>query len=178
MPPEAESATGGVPCSTSEWLESPLLARIAKRVACQYGILPGEVDDLVQEVRIALWEAEGQLEIKPRWVFVTASHKAVDLLRRRRRVGAELAQARATTRPAEELNCLDRARVAQLPKNLQVFCDLRYGEGLTEREIAGRMGLCRASVRWLGLRFLRAVRAPYFFSALAQGSRENRSLAR
>ena len=49
------------------------------------------------------------------------------------------------------------AQVAHLPKNLRAFCDLRYAEGMTEREIAGRMGLCRASVRWLGLRFLKAL---------------------
>ncbi len=155
---KAESSMEGFPCSASEWLESPYLARFVKRVAYQHGILPGEVDDLVQEVRIALWEVERQREVKPRWIFVTASHKAIDILRRRRRVQAEMVAARPTTQQAEELACLARAQLAHLPKNLQVFCDLRYGEGLTEREIASRMGLCRGSVRWLSLRFLKAVR--------------------
>jgi DNA-directed RNA polymerase specialized sigma24 family protein len=130
---------------------------MVKRVAGQYGILPAEVDDLIQEVRIALWEAEPPVEIKPKWIFVTASHKAVDILRRRWLLGEGMGPPRGTPGKAEELKCLARAQVAQLPKNLRAFCDLRYVEGLTEREIAGRMGLCRASVRWLGLRFLKAL---------------------
>jgi len=158
-PREGDTSTAGVPRSTVDWLESPLLPRIAKRVACQYGIPVGEIDDLVQEVRIALWRARPQLKIKPRWIFVTAGHKAVDILRRRRLLGGEMALVRGTPGKAEELSCLARAQVAQLPKNLRLFCDLRYVEGLTEREIAGRMGLCRASVRWLGLRFLKALQA-------------------
>jgi RNA polymerase sigma factor (sigma-70 family) len=159
VPPKVNALTAVAPRSASEWLESPVLPRIVKRVACQHGILSGEIEDLVQEVRIALWGTEQQLEIKPRWVFVTASHKAVDILRRRRQLGAEAAISRATLAEVEELNCLVRAQVAHLPKTLRLFCDLRYVEGLTEREIACRMGLCRASVRWLGLRCLKALRA-------------------
>jgi RNA polymerase sigma factor (sigma-70 family) len=157
MPPDVDPSKADVPSSTSEWLESPLLARIVKRVAGQYGILPAEVDDLIQEVRIALWEAEPPVEIKPKWIFVTASHKAVDILRRRWQTGSDAVLSKAVAGGAQELSCLVRAQVALLPKNLRAFCDLRYAEGMTEREIAGRMGLCRASVRWLGVRFLKAL---------------------
>lgn len=156
---EANVPAAMVPRSSWEWLDSPLLARIAKRVACQYGISDGEIDDLIQEVRIALWGAEPQPEIKPRWVFVTAGHKAVDILRRRRNLGLQQSLSRGVSGEAAELKCLARAQIAHLPKNLRLFCDLRYAEGLTEREIAGRMGLCRSSVRWLGLRCLRLLRA-------------------
>jgi RNA polymerase sigma factor (sigma-70 family) len=162
MPRDVDPSKAEVPRSTSEWLESPLLARIVKRVAGQYGILPAEVDDLIQEVRIALWEAELPVKIKPKWIFVTASHKAVDILRRRWQTSSDAALTKAVAAGAGELNCLVRAQVAQLPKNLRAFCDLRYAKGMTEREIAGRMGVCRASVRWLGLRFLKAVQAQRF----------------
>lgn len=156
--PDKKTPRATTPCAPSEWLESPVLLRIVRRVAYQYGILPMEVDDLSQEVRIALWGAERQLEIKPRWVFSTASHKAVDILRGRRKPRAERAFSEATTGDDEELDCLARAQVAHLPEHLRIFCNLRYVEGLTEREIAGRMSLCRASVRWLGLRCLKVLR--------------------
>ncbi len=155
--PIQETARTAPPCKPSEWLESPLLARIVKRVGHQYGIPPGEIDDLVQEVRIALWGARWQPEIKPAWVFATASHKAVDLLRRR--PAGEIAICPPAPREITELTCLARVQMGQLPERLRVFCDLRYVEGLTEREIAARMGLCRASVRWLGLRCLKALGA-------------------
>ncbi len=157
MPPDVGPSKADFPSSTLEWLESPLLARIVKRVAGQYGILPAEVDDLIQEVRIALWEAESSVQIKPKWIFVTAGHKAVDILRRRWQTGSDAALSRVVGGGGEELSCLVRAQVAQLPNTLRTFCDLRYAEGMTEREIAGRMGLCRSSVRWLGLRFLKAL---------------------
>jgi DNA-binding transcriptional regulator LsrR (DeoR family) len=41
------------------------------------------------------------------------------------------------------------ARVGELPRRLHEFYELRYHEGLSERELARRLHLCRASVRWL-----------------------------
>jgi len=152
-----EPTTAQAPRTPSEWLDSPVLLRIVKRVACQYGILPAEIDDLAQEVRIALWSAELQVDIKPGWVFATARHKAVDLLRRRRH-SESTALPRPPPREAFELVYLIEAQVTQLPERLRVFYRLRYLEGLTEREISGRIGLCRASVRWLGLQFLKNLR--------------------
>src|SRR6266568_3610719 len=150
-----ETTTAQAPRTPCEWLDSPVLLRIIKRVACQYGILPAEIDDLAQEVRIALWSAERQVDIKPGWVFATASHKAVDLLRRCRRSESTMVLPHPPPREAFELMYLIEAQVAHLPERLRVFYRLRYLEGLTEREIGDRTGLCRASVRWLGLQFLK-----------------------
>jgi RNA polymerase sigma factor (sigma-70 family) len=156
----ASAASRGAPLVPSEWLESSVLLRIVKRVAYQHGISAAEIDDLLQEVRIALWKSEAQLEIQPAWVFGTASHKAVDLLRRRlERIREVIAASPTPLNEASELMCLVRARVARLPENIRVYYRLRFIEGLTEREISGRTGLCRASVRWLGLQCLKALGA-------------------
>jgi DNA-directed RNA polymerase specialized sigma24 family protein len=48
-----------------------------------------------------------------------------------------------------ELGHLLHARVARFSPSLRRFYDLRYLQGLSEREIARSLGLCRGSVRWL-----------------------------
>jgi len=49
------------------------------------------------------------------------------------------------------------ARVAELPARLREFYDLRYVQGWSERELVARLGLCRASVRWLDYTCRRAI---------------------
>ena len=41
----------------AEWLDSPRLGYVAARVAYQRGLGPDDLADLIQEIRIALWEA-------------------------------------------------------------------------------------------------------------------------
>jgi RNA polymerase sigma factor (sigma-70 family) len=53
------------------------------------------------------------------------------------------------------LTHLLRARLSELPQRLRDFCQLRYEEGLSHREISERLGLCRGSVRWMEERSLR-----------------------
>jgi DNA-directed RNA polymerase specialized sigma24 family protein len=48
-----------------------------------------------------------------------------------------------------ELDHLLHVRVARLSASLRKFYELHYIQGLSEREIARSLGLCRASVRWL-----------------------------
>ena len=138
--------------SAEEWLESPYLHRAAVRVAHQYGLAANDVADLLQELRIALWEAGPEVRVGAAWVFRVASHKAVDLLRRtlqsRRRERA-FAHMAAPAEHDQELDHLLRARVDRLPARLREFYELHYLQGRSEREIAQRLGLCRSSVRWL-----------------------------
>jgi RNA polymerase sigma factor (sigma-70 family) len=136
---------------TSEWLESPCLARVAARVAYQYGIGTGDLPDLLQEIRIAIWEAV-PVCVSAAWVYRVASHKAVDILRQRTRTrGRYRAAVETAAGPGhhQELDHLLHAKVDTLPPRLRQFYDLHYRQGLSEREIARRLGMCRASVRWL-----------------------------
>ncbi len=141
--------------TSTEWLESSYLIHLVTRVATARGIPSDEMPDLLQEVRIALWQAWGSspdLLVGPAWIARTADHKAVDALRRisRRRTHDQLAgmlQERSQDKP--DLHYLLRAAVSELPHRLRAFYELHYSQGWSERETARRLGLCRASVRWL-----------------------------
>ncbi len=145
------SGHGAAP-TASEWLGSPYLERAAARVGHQYGLTTDDLPDLIQEVRIALWEAGPEVDVGPAWIFRVASHKAVDSLRRKMRTrdhDRALASALAPAPYDEEPSHLLRARATALPPRLRQFYDLHYRKGFSEREIARRLGICRASVRWL-----------------------------
>lgn len=138
--------------SVVEWMESPYLIRAGGRVANQYGLRPDELTELVQELRIALWQARPGIQVSAAWIFRVAQHKAVDILRERARAQRNEAALAATMRQPQhdfELDCLLHARAQALPERLRQFYKLRYELGLSEREIARSLGVCRASVRWL-----------------------------
>ena len=150
----------GKSATTTQWLDSPYLARAAARVAQQYNIGQDDVQDLLQELRIALWEIGPEVSVGAAWIFHVASHKAVDFLRRQARTrnrDRSFADGRDCPTHDLELDHLLHVRVAQLPAPLREFYDLHYRQGLSEREIARRLGLCRASVRWLDQRCRRRI---------------------
>jgi RNA polymerase sigma factor (sigma-70 family) len=94
------------------------------------------------------------------WVIRTAAHKAIDLIRRAiSRSDHENASARAAA-PGEnalELGYLLNARIAGLPARLRALYELHYARGLTERETAVELGVCRQTVRWLDSRCRRSL---------------------
>jgi RNA polymerase sigma factor (sigma-70 family) len=148
--------------TVGEWLESPYLPRLASRVAGRYGLPAQDASDLLQELCLALWKTGPDLVVNLTWVIHTANHKALDLLKVKRRLGFErfdstdgLSQAPSVD---PGLRHLLRARAARLPKSLRDFYLLRYEEGLSQREIAARLGLCRGSVRCLDRRCLRMMK--------------------
>ena len=143
------------------WITSPSLPAVVARVVSHYQISHQDAEDLLQEVRIALWEA-GQALVGSAWVARIASHKAVDLLRGRVRARAHIrayATLSQSRKPDPEVGLLLHARVTQLPARLRNFYELRYLLGWTERELVVRLGVCRASVRWLDYTFRRAVQS-------------------
>jgi RNA polymerase sigma factor (sigma-70 family) len=84
---------------------SPILEAHVRRFAgllChvrrRHGLAPGDLDELVQEVRLRLWRAQRSPEkisaVSPSYVYLTAMSAALDLIRRRRR------ESRAVTQPA------------------------------------------------------------------------------
>jgi RNA polymerase sigma factor (sigma-70 family) len=158
----ARAEPSGNAQTVREWFESPYLARLAARVAAQYGVPPADIPDLLQELRLALWRAGPDLMVNVTWILHTANHKAIDLLRRRRRAAEEsctsvgIPSSRSSGDPS--LLHLLRARAALLPGDLRDFYLLRYEEGLSQREIANRLGLCRGSVRCLDRRCFRMMK--------------------
>lgn len=138
--------------TAGDWLESPVLPRIVTRIAGQYWLREEDVPDLLQETLIALWKLGTSTEINAAWIVRVVSNKAVDIVRRATRARAcaqALAQTSLRTSPEPDLEHLLHARVAKLPIRLREFYRFRYTEGLSEREVAARLGLCRGSVRWL-----------------------------
>lgn len=137
------------PSIAGEWLESAYLLSIVRRVAYRCGVASDDLPDLLQEVRIALWKTGLERPINSTWIFQTASHKAIDL---KRRVGSRGRETVAGFLPEAfdaELIHLLRARASGLSGALRKFYMFRYEEGLSEREIAQRMGISRSSVRWM-----------------------------
>jgi len=145
--------------SAETWMTAPMLPALVARSASLYHVNEEDVEDLLQETRIALWEA-GQELVGAAWVARVANHKAVDLVRRRVRARAHLRAYAALSEgrgPEPEVGLLLHARVAELPARLRDFYELRYVQGWSERELATRLGLCRASIRWLDSTCRRAI---------------------
>lgn len=138
--------------AVTSWIDSPSLVGLVKRVAARYRIGVDDVPDLVQETRIALWETTSPGPPSTALAMRVATNKAVDLVRSmvRRRARDRVASWSSPGDPGDaELRHLLNARVDELPRRLHEFYELRYHEGLSERELARRLRLCRASVRWL-----------------------------
>jgi RNA polymerase sigma factor (sigma-70 family) len=149
----ARAAEGAPVATAGEWLDAPALSRIVTGIVRRYGLDRGELPDLLQETRIALWGLGLHMNVSVAWVVQVATNKAVDLLRRtvRRRTRdqayAQLSESGATM--DAELQHLLHGRIAELSLRLRNFYSLHYQEGWSERELARRLGICRASVRWL-----------------------------
>ena len=145
--------TGDTGRPAGEWLESADIFCVIRRAARQYGLTDDDLPDLLQETRIALWKAGLKSSVTAGWIFRTASHKAVDVVRTGiRRRAREMRTAGAAPSPAlpdVELEYLLHARVDELPARLREFYELRYRQGCSQREIARCLGVCRSSVRWL-----------------------------
>jgi RNA polymerase sigma factor (sigma-70 family) len=138
--------------TVTEWLESPYLARVAIRVASQHGLRPDDIEDLLQELRLALWKAGPDRIVNATWIYHTANHRAVELWKLRaykEEIRSSCDTCVASQTSDEEIVLLLRAQVARLPTRLREFYALRYTEALSEREVADRLGVCRASVRWM-----------------------------
>jgi RNA polymerase sigma factor (sigma-70 family) len=147
--------------TAAAWIKSPYLRRVACRVASLHGISSLDVPDIQQELCVALWMAGPSTVVNATWLFRTASHKAIDIVRFRIRVAEEtLPSAEKVTSPGVDtsLLLLLRARAALLPRQLHEFYVLRYEEGLSQREIATRLGLGRGSIRCLERRCLRMLK--------------------
>jgi DNA-directed RNA polymerase specialized sigma24 family protein len=131
-------------------------------VAALHRLPASDVPDLLQEISLALLRAGRGTLVNSTWLFRTASHKAVDIFRSRIHM-AEVAldsvrEPDMSLNPDPDLLRLLRVRAARLPAGLAHFYHLRIEEGLTQREISERLGLCRGSVRLMERRFVRIMK--------------------
>lgn len=144
-----------------DWIESPYLTFVVGRVAYQYRLPSHSVPDLLQELRIALWRVGPNIDVNATWLVHTAEHKAQDFWRRFGRIAEEQLGSgdicdRSVGLKSELLHLL-RARVSHLPRDVRRFYRLRFLEGLSQREISRRLGICRSSVRYLERRCFKMV---------------------
>ncbi len=78
---------------------------LVRRVAWRYGFEGDDLDEVMQDVRLRLWRARGESEqitgSTASYVYRTATSAALDLIRRRRRVGVREERAADAREDAE-----------------------------------------------------------------------------
>lgn len=126
-------------------LRSDVRRFIARRVE------PAALDDLVQEVFLKVHESASELRDVERlgpWLFRIARNVVIDHLRKRRTRGhtsLDEAHEPSTLEPElnfnEEMAAWFRPMMDLLPEEYRVALQLTEIEGLTQRELADRVGL-------------------------------------
>ena len=148
-----------------DWLVWQDLNRVVARIASRHHVSPDDIPDLVQEVRLTIWKAGENRAVNATWIFKVVASRVVDYVRARARnrsfefacVPENLPD---SSRDDTELAHLFRARLCRLPQRVQHFCDLRFGQDLSQREIAREMHISRSSVRWIERRCRRELTGP------------------
>jgi len=139
-----------------EWLDSPVLSRIASGVAQRFRLGSADRDDLEQELRIAAWRMGSPATLSVGWFYRVAAHIALRLRAAHRRSNSRDPMDTLGSRPISdiELLCLLRARASLLPLEVRTAYELTV-QGMSEREIALRLGVSRGKVRRLNEWYLR-----------------------
>jgi RNA polymerase sigma factor (sigma-70 family) len=148
---------------------------LATRAARARGLATEEIDEILQDVRIRLWQAHSDSENLERlgasYLLKVVSSAVVDRLRRQRRADTSLDAANNLSRVPEALQVLPpdvierdalAARLEQalatLPANRRLLVQLHL-EGYDREEMAGMTGWTEAKVRNLLYRGLDDLRA-------------------
>lgn len=146
---EAAERVSGFVLSGQQWLESRSLPRIGRLAARRFHLPPDDLDDLLQELRLAVLRAGVATPLNATWIFRAAEHRALDLRRGRDRIRSISGGGRLSEESGgvdRELLGLLRARASLLPREAHLVYQLVLA-GHSEREIAGRLGSSRAAVR-------------------------------
>ena len=154
IPEHSERPAAPNASRVSEWLESPQLPRLVRRFALQHGVRAQDLPDLLQEVYISLIRKGLESRVNATWVFRAIASKIVDYFRKAR--SERLSEGPSTdqyvsaaSKVDPELVLLVESRASRLPVSLKNFYNLRYCLGLRQREVAERLGITRAAVRYL-----------------------------
>jgi RNA polymerase sigma-70 factor (ECF subfamily) len=130
----------------------------------------GAAEDVQQQVFLEVWERgptyDPRRSSPSTWIMTIARSRAIDHLRRRvpepRDPAGALSAADAQAAPSE-LDALHDAwwlagALADLPEDEAEVLRLRFGDGLTQREIAARLGIPLGTVKTRMVRALERVR--------------------
>jgi RNA polymerase sigma-70 factor (ECF subfamily) len=105
-----------------------------------------EAQDVVQEVFVQVWRQAGRYDpargTPEAWVCTIARTRALDRVRRRaaRREERSAPPAPSTRAPAADEALAVRSALGSLPSEQREALELAYFEGLTQSEIARRLG--------------------------------------
>lgn len=151
---------------------------LLRHVARRYGVLPSDIHEVVQGVRVRLWRARPDGEtitaLGVSYVYRTAMSAALEVVRRRRGIGAagretdieEAGQEPATRATGGPEQVLERAEVARaVAEEVHALADARrvavqlHLAGYSGDEIAGTLGWSKAKARNLIYRGLADLRA-------------------
>lgn len=149
---------------------------LLRAIGRRYGLPDGDADELTQEVRIRLWQAQGAgeriLSVTSSYVYRTATSAAVDMIRRRRARKSDPVPIVPDTAPGAKLPeqpsaALDRSELgAQILNAISRLAPARQAAvrmhltGYPREEIAQMLGWTDAKTRNLiyrGLGDLRAI---------------------
>ncbi len=129
-----------------------------------------EAEDVTQEALLRLWRAAGELDIGAGgvgpWLRRVATNLAIDRLRAGRRLDVT-DQVPDQDSPATQLSALDDidrahrvdAAISALPDRQRVALTLFHFEGMSQREVAGALGVSEDALESLLARARRALRA-------------------
>lgn len=113
-----------------------------------------EAEDVVQEVFLQVWRQAARFDplrgSVESWLCTIARSRALDRLRRKaaRREDADQALPEASVEPPRSAEAMTvRAALADLPESQRIALELAYYEGLTQSEIAQRLGAPLGTVK-------------------------------
>jgi RNA polymerase sigma-70 factor (ECF subfamily) len=137
-----------------------------RAVLARYSVPPQDAEDVLQEVFVAAWAGRGSILQLEGWLLGALRLKCALYWRKRRNervqgVEAErLEELSAPLSPRQERDAM-RLDVESLTSHLEVrqraALFLRFGEGLTSREVAAQLGYSPTSIRKLTCRCLEKV---------------------
>jgi RNA polymerase sigma-70 factor (ECF subfamily) len=122
-------------------------AGLAKAIALRIVRSDSEAEDVVQEVFMQVWRQADRFDAArgrvPAWITTIARTRALDRLRRmsaRRETADDATPEAMATPPVPLTGRLVRTALDDLPADQRVPLELAYWEGLSQSEIAERLG--------------------------------------
>jgi RNA polymerase sigma factor (sigma-70 family) len=135
-------------------------SRRAYALALRVTADPTLAEDAVQEAFCAIWRRAGSFRHSrgsaTSWVLALVHHKSVDVVRReqarRRPVRPDQLEGPEPVTPEQQVLAIDegqRARLAlgRLPEEQQRLLSMLYLDGLTQREVADRLGVPLGTIK-------------------------------